>query len=48
MLAIQEACLPPGEGTAEPVYIDRVRALDRPLVNTRAFLAQAELKELPR
>ncbi len=48
MLAIQEACQPPLEGAAAPVYIDRVRALERPLVNTRAFLAQAETKDLPR
>ena len=45
MLAIQEACQPLSEGAAAPVYIDRVRALDRPLVNTRAFLAQPEAKE---
>jgi len=45
MLAIGEACQPPQEGTAAPVYIDRVRALERPLVNTRAYLAQAEVKE---
>jgi 3'-5' exoribonuclease len=45
MLAIQEACLPLSEGAAAPVYIDRVRALERPLVNTRAFLAQADGKE---
>jgi hypothetical protein len=45
MLAIQEACLPLSEGAAAPVYIDRVRALERPLVNTRAFLAQAGGKE---
>ena len=30
MLAIQEACLPLSEGAAAPVYIDRVRALERP------------------
>ncbi len=47
MQAIQEACQPPLEGAAAPVYIDRVRALERPLVNTRAFLAQAETKNLP-
>ena len=45
MLAIQEACQAPAEGAAVPVYIDRVRALERPLVNTRAFLAQAEATE---
>jgi 3'-5' exoribonuclease len=48
MLAIQEACQPALEGTAAPVYIDRVRALERPLVNTRAFLTQADTRELPR
>jgi hypothetical protein len=48
MLAIKEACQPPLEGSAAPVYIDRVRALERPLVNTRAFLAQTGTKELPR
>lgn len=45
MLAIGEACLPLHEGAAPPVYIDRVRALERPLVNTRAYLAQAGPKE---
>lgn len=48
MQAMQEACQPPLEGAAEPVYIDRVRALERPLVNTRAFLAQVETKDLLR
>ncbi len=42
MLAIREACQP--EGVAPPVYIDRVRALDRPLVNTREYMAQAAAK----
>lgn len=46
MLAIQEACQPPSEGASPPVYIDRVRALERPLVNTRAFLSQVEAKEM--
>lgn len=41
MLAIREACQPAGEGQPIPVYIDRVRALERPLVNTREFLAAA-------
>lgn len=41
MLAIQEACQPLSEGAAAPVYIDRVRALERPLVNTRQYLAEA-------
>lgn len=45
MLAIQEACQPQAEGAHAPVYIDRVRALERPLVNTRAFLAQSESRE---
>lgn len=48
MLAIQEACQSPLEGSAAPAYIDRVRALERPLVNTRVFLAQVEAKELSR
>ncbi len=48
MLAMQEALQPQQEGAAAPVYVDRVRALERPLVNTRAFLAQADTKELPR
>ena len=48
MLAIQEACQPLSEGAAAAVYIDRVRALERPLVNTRAFLAQAEAEEIQR
>ncbi len=39
MLAMQEACQP--EGAPGPVYIDRVRALERPLVNTRQYLAEA-------
>ncbi len=38
MLAMQEACQP--EGLPGPIYIDRVRALERPLVNTRQYLAQ--------
>ncbi|MGH9617553.1 MAG: 3'-5' exoribonuclease YhaM family protein [Acidobacteriaceae bacterium] len=46
MLAIQEACLPPTEGAAPPMYIERVRALERPLVNTRAFLAQDEATKI--
>lgn len=44
MLAIQEACQPQQPGVAPPVYIDRVRALERPLVNTRQYLLQAEKK----
>lgn len=44
MLAIREACLPAGEGQPAPVYVDRVRALERPLVNTREYLARAERK----
>jgi 3'-5' exoribonuclease len=44
MLAIREACLPTGEGQPAPVYVDRVRALERPLVNTREYLAQAAHK----
>jgi 3'-5' exoribonuclease len=38
MLAIREACQP--ENAPPPVVVDRVRALDRALVNTRAFLAE--------
>ncbi len=45
MLAMQEACQPQQEGTAAPVYIDRVRALERPLVNTRQYLAEAEARK---
>lgn len=40
MLAMKEACEPAQEGTPAPMYIDRVRALERPLVNTREYLAQ--------
>ena len=40
MLAIREACQPQQEGSPAPVYIDRVRALERPLVNTRQYLAE--------
>ncbi|MGC1783853.1 MAG: HD domain-containing protein [Acidobacteriaceae bacterium] len=40
MLAMQEACQPQQAGTAPPVYIDRVRALERPLLNTRQYLAE--------
>jgi 3'-5' exoribonuclease len=42
MLAMREACQP--EGAPAPVYIDRVRALERPLVNTRQYLAEAKEK----
>lgn len=38
MLAMREACQP--EGQPAPVFVDKVRALERPLLNTRAFLAQ--------
>jgi len=44
MLAIQEACQPQQTGAPPPVYIDRVRALERPLVNTRQYMQQAEAK----
>ena len=44
MMAIQEACQPQSPGASPPVYIDRVRALERPLVNTREYLQQAEQK----
>lgn len=43
MLAMREACQP--EGLPAPVYIDRVRALERPLVNTRQYLAEAASKK---
>ncbi len=42
MLAMREACQP--EGLPAPVYIDKVRALERPLVNTRTYMAQAAAK----
>ena len=42
MLAMREACQP--DGLPAPVYIDRVRALERPLVNTRQYLAEAREK----
>lgn len=45
MLAIREACQPQLEGAAPPVYIDRVRALERPLVNTRQYMAEAEARK---
>lgn len=44
MLAIREACEPAAEGQLAPVYIDRVRALERPLVNTREYIAEANRK----
>jgi len=44
MLAIQEACQPLQAGAAPPEYIDRVRALERPLVNTREYLLRAQAK----
>ncbi|MHB8301804.1 MAG: 3'-5' exoribonuclease YhaM family protein [Acidobacteriaceae bacterium] len=44
MLAMQEACQPQQAGAAPPVYIDRVRALERPLVNTRQYLKQSAPK----
>ena len=39
MLAMQEACAPQSAGAAAPEFVDRVRALDRSLVNTRQYLA---------
>ena len=42
MLAMREACQP--EGAPAPVFIDRVRALERPLINTRQYLADAAEK----
>lgn len=44
MLAMQEACQPPQAGMPAPVFIDRVRALERPLLNTRQYLAEEEEK----
>lgn len=44
MLAMQEACQPQQAGATPPVYIDRVRALERPLLNTRQYLAEGEGK----
>ncbi|HUZ05382.1 MAG TPA: OB-fold nucleic acid binding domain-containing protein [Acidobacteriaceae bacterium] len=41
MLAMQEACAPLSTGAAAPEFVDRVRALDRSLVNTRQYLANA-------
>jgi 3'-5' exoribonuclease len=40
MLAMLEACQPQQAGAAPPVYIDRVRALERPLLNTKQYLAE--------
>lgn len=45
MLAMQEACQPAVEGAPVPVFVDRVRALERPFVNTREYLAQARGKK---
>ncbi|HEX4022591.1 MAG TPA: HD domain-containing protein [Acidobacteriaceae bacterium] len=45
MQAIQEACAPPQNGAAAPEFLDRVRALDRGLVNTRQYLANAATRE---
>jgi 3'-5' exoribonuclease len=42
MLAIGEACQPQAEGLPAPVHVDRVYALNRPLVNTRQYLAAAK------
>ncbi len=41
MLAMLEACAPTTPGTAPPEYVDRVRALDRGMINTRQFLVGA-------
>ncbi len=41
MLAMLEACAPATPGATPPEYIDRVRALDRAMINTRQFLAGA-------
>lgn len=45
MQAIQEACAPPQNGAVVPEFLDRVRALDRGLVNTRQYLANAATGE---
>ncbi len=45
MLAIREACMPPQEGMPVPTYIDRVRALERPLVNTRQYLEEGRAQD---
>lgn len=44
MLAMLEACAPATPGAAPPEYIDRVRALDRGMINTRQFLAGAAVE----
>lgn len=43
MIAIREALAPPYAGAEAPVCVDRVKALERPLVNTHAFLAQSKI-----
>lgn len=43
MIAIREALEPPYAGAEAPVCVDRVKALERPLVNTHAFLAQSKI-----
>ena len=45
MLAMQEACAPQQNGGIAPEFVDRVRALDRSLVNTRQYLANANSGE---
>lgn len=45
MLAIREACMPQQEGMPVPTYIDRVRALERPLVNTRQYMEEGRAQE---
>ncbi|HUZ05125.1 MAG TPA: HD domain-containing protein [Acidobacteriaceae bacterium] len=45
MQAIQEACAPSPAGGVAPEFLDRVRALDRGLVNTRQYLANATTVE---
>lgn len=45
MQAIQEACSPQQNGGVVPEFLDRVRALDRSLVNTRQYLANAATPE---
>ena len=45
MQAMQEACAPQQNGGAVPEFVDRIRALDRSLVNTRQYLANTPADE---
>lgn len=44
MLAIREAFQPQRAGMVPPVFIERVRSLERPLVNTRQYLSEEKGK----